>query len=73
MEKEQYGWMVEAEEEGRAVWLCMVDGIIIWSSDPYLAMRFCRCEDGAAMARHLCNKLPGKTLGGLRITDHVWS
>lgn len=70
---DEYGWMVEAEENGRAVWLGMVDGIITWSADPNRAMRFCRCEDGAAMARHLCANLPGGTLGGLRITDHVWS
>lgn len=73
MEKEEYGWMVEAEECGRSVWLCMVDGTIIWSADPNLAMRFCRCEDGEAMARYLCRKLPGGTLGGLRVTDHIWS
>lgn len=73
MGSEEYGWLVEGEEAGMAVWLCMVNGHVVWSSDPNLAMRFCRVEDGAAMARHLCNKLPGETLGGLRVTDHVWS
>lgn len=71
--EEKYGWMVEGEEGGEAVWMCIAEGTIIWSTDQNFAMRFCRAEDGAAMARLLCNKLPGRTLGGLRITDHVWT
>lgn len=70
---EEYGWLVEGEENGSAVWLCMANGTIVWSTDSYRAIRFCRCEDGAAMARYLCNKLPGRTIGGLKITYHIWS
>lgn len=69
----EYGWLIEGEEKGRAVWLCIVGGHIIWSVDSNLAVRFSRVEDGAAMARLLCKDLPSNTIGGLKITDHIWS
>lgn len=72
-DESEYGWLVEGEENGLAVWMCLSCGVIFWSSDPNLALRFCRVEDASAMARFLCGKLPGNTLGGLRITDHLWT
>ena len=70
---DEYGWLVEGTDNGRAVWLCIVDGHMMWSVESNLAVRFSRVEDGAAMARFLCNNLPGQSIGGLKITDHIWS
>lgn len=70
---DEYGWLVEGSENGRACWLKMGPIGFEWVTDSFQALRFSRKEDAEAVARFNQSILPDRFPGGIVATDHIWS